>query len=239
MKTRLSRFRIGIIGGAGPMAGSLLFQEIVKTLQSLYGCLNDGDFPFFLHISYPFEDMLKASLKKESKIKEQLNECFHLLQNNDIQLGVIACNTLHAFLGSEKPRTFRLVHMIEALGNVFKPDTVPLVLCSKTSADIELHRFYFPCLYPEPSFQTFLEQLINRILGGQYSVNDSITLSALLNQFFQSHSILSKSVVLGCTEFSVLNNTFPLKGHGLDPSINIIDSNQVAARTLCEIIKKE
>ena len=50
---------IGIIGGAGPLAGATLLQRVLTFSQSLYGCYRNSDFPKVLCL----EAMLKSELK--------------------------------------------------------------------------------------------------------------------------------------------------------------------------------
>ncbi len=92
--------RIGIIGGAGPWVGGLLFQKIVQVLQEKYGCREDQDFPYMMLLSYPFADMLKKpdDAAQCEIVRNQLKDCFQTLVDNKIDYAVIACNTLHRVL---------------------------------------------------------------------------------------------------------------------------------------------
>ncbi len=45
---------IGIVGGAGPLAGAALLERIFSLSGSLYGCYKDADFPKVLLLSFPF-----------------------------------------------------------------------------------------------------------------------------------------------------------------------------------------
>ncbi len=49
---------IGIIGGAGPLAGALLLERILILSGSEYGCYKDADFPEVILLSFPFSEML-------------------------------------------------------------------------------------------------------------------------------------------------------------------------------------
>lgn len=234
--SKQSPLRIGIIGGAGPMAGALMFQEIISILQNKYQCQRDADFPIILHLSYPFEDMLTEENRNSESISSQLGLCLAQLKQNGVEAAIIACNTLHIFLKPEMVPGFTLVHIIEVLQTVVG-NTSPLVLCSTTSAKLQLHRGFFPCHYPVPQFQNELERLINKVLAGTYSAIDSKQLAEKLNRLLINGCLPSKIVVLGCTEFSVLNDRFPLHDYGLEQVIAVVDANKVAAEKICTIIQ--
>jgi len=193
--------RIGIIGGAGPMAGALLFEKIIEVSQ-WYGCKVDADFPFCSLINYPFAPMLTQGYD-ENVLSKQLEECFSILLGNGVTIAAIACNTLHAFLPSV-PNEIRLIHMIEETKSYLelKGWDNPLILCSSTSARNRLHARYFNCRYPEESLQQTVDHLIDRITEGCCFAEAS----ALLSNKCENEG----AIVLGCTELSLLHNRAPL-----------------------------
>lgn len=194
--------RIGIIGGAGPMAGALLFEKIIKVSQR-YGCKVDADFPFCFLMSYPFAPMLTDAFDKNVLV-EQLKLCFDCLVNNNVSIAAIACNTLHAFLPSS-PEGIKFVHMIEETESYLKVKgwNNPLILCSSTSAQTKLHARYFSCRYPDRALQKTVDILI-----------DEITEGCCLKEASESLSAMCKGegpMILGCTELSLLHDREPLK----------------------------
>ncbi len=235
--------KVGIVGGAGPMAGLLLCQKIIQLCQQKYQCQQDADFPYIMLLNYPFADMLnmeQAGVKREI-IQEQLNECFKTFSMRGIQLGAIACNTLHAFLNFQPP--LKVVHIIEQTAAVLKQKKVKrsLVLCSQTSAQSQLHASYFNCCYPTNGFQQEVDVLIDCILAGQETKEDVYRLTASLQDFYASLNDSENpfGIVLGCTELSVLNDKWPLALHGLKSQFTVVDSTQSLAEGLCESIFEE
>lgn len=235
--------RLGIVGGAGPMAGALLFQKIVQIAQSQYGCQTDADFPWTMLLSYPFADMLKNPLceKQHQLVKEQLTACFSTFAQNGITLAAIACNTLHTFLDPSITQGIPLVHMIAETGSLLKQRSIShtFVLCSTTSARCQLHKAYFDCRYPDDAYQDEIQGLINTLLAGQQRREDAQKLSEQLNA--RLSLCLNKEeetvgLVLGCTEFSVFNEQFPMRLNGLDERILVFDPNQIVAEKLCALI---
>lgn len=210
--------KIGIVGGAGPSAGSLLFNKIIEFSQSKYGCKLDCEFPHMLLLNFPFSDMLSKE-KCDAKIESELLECLSLLAANNVDIVAIACNTLHAFL-PPSPHEFQFVHMIEETKKAIEGQISPLVLCTTTSSQKKLHRGYFPCEYPDPLLQKILDRMIADITLG----SDLNTISVELSQLLPDHPIL-----FGCTEFSYLNEKAPIKAK------KIYDPNAIVAEKISDL----
>ncbi|MFZ4773108.1 MAG: aspartate/glutamate racemase family protein [Chlamydiia bacterium] len=214
------RPKIGIIGGAGPIAGALLFEKIIESCQRKYGCTHDADFPYCLLLNYPFSDVLGSKIE-QPLIESQLHECFSTFSRNEITIVAIACNTLHAFLPSI-PENIQLVHLIEETGRFLALNgwKNPLVLCTSTSAKTELHARYFPSRYLEPKEQAMIDLLVDQITIGK----DLEQARDLINQLQ-----IEGPLILGCTELSLLNDRYPLR------FTNLIDPNQIVAKKICEL----
>lgn len=65
---------IGIVGGAGPLAGVFLLERILYLSGKRYGCHKDADFPKVFLISFPFSEMLCTDIDS-AKLKKELGEC--------------------------------------------------------------------------------------------------------------------------------------------------------------------
>ncbi len=194
--------RIGVIGGAGPMAGALLFEKIIHVSQK-NGCKIDADFPYCILMNYPFSPMLTQGYDK-NKLENELKECFDQMVKNNVSVAAIACNTLHAFITSI-PESIQLVHMIEETKNYVHLQgwESPLILCSSTSAQVKLHARYFNCRYPNTSLQKTVDILIDKITEGCDLKEASELLSAACRE--------EGPIVLGCTELTLLHDREPLQ----------------------------
>ena len=95
--------KIGLVGGAGPMAGALLFSKIIQNYQSKKNAWQDEDFPEIILLSYPFSQMLSGaeSAGNASRLQTELRICLAQLRDWGCDRIVIACNTLHAFAPSD------------------------------------------------------------------------------------------------------------------------------------------
>jgi aspartate racemase len=232
--------KIGIIGGAGPMAGLLLCQNIIQLCQKVYRCQEDSDFPYFMLLNYPFADMLKTErVSIRQTIQDQLSQCFNTFVSQGIQIGAIACNTLHAFLDVKMP--LQIVHIIKEIERALKSKEIrqSLVLCSRTSAQNQLHQSFFDCQYPNYEFQVKVDALIDSILKGEEKIEDLTQLIDDIHSFCSWNFHRNDepiAIVLGCTELSVLNVKYPLSVLGLDSRFVVIDSTHVLAEGLCQLI---
>lgn len=216
-----SRPRIGIIGGAGPMAGALLFEKIIRICQQKYRCTRDADFPYLVLMNYPFADML-TSKKNRSVIESQLEECYNFFLNNRVSVAAIACNTLHAFLPPQ-PKHLQIVHMIEETKNFIRQNKWenPLILCSSTSSETRLHAQFFSCRYPKPYLQKEIDVLIDKITAG-HCIQEAAN---LLNSMCED-----SPTILGCTELTLLHERAPLNIK------NICNPDSIVAEKICKLI---
>ena len=181
--------RFGIISGAGPMAGALLYTHII-TLCQKRGAWQDCDFPDILLRNVPFSPMLGGQIH-QPRVKEQLYRALEGFHGYADAI-YIACQTLHGFLNPEDIERFKVISLLDILRSLTKDETRPVfILASRTSCAMNLHPPFLPsnASYVE---QERSQQAIDMILKGHpCSMNWAETLAH------------QSPVVLGCTEFSV------------------------------------
>ncbi len=211
---------IGIIGGAGPLAGAFLLERVLSLSNKKYGCYRDSDYPKIFLISFPFSEML-SPIFNTTKIRDELSECLKLLRRNGSSVLTIACNTLHAFL-DEKDDLDDLVHLPRELAKEIYPFEKPLVCCTSTSTQFGLHKQFFPCTYPDIKTQVQVDEIIDQILQGK----DKSSVLERLEKLLQTQP--EKTIVLGCTELSLFTASLSL------PNKIIIDPLEVVANRILE-----
>ncbi len=216
MKTKT----IGIIGGAGPLAGALLLERVLSLSGKIYGCYRDADFPKVFLISFPFSEMLSPSIDV-TKLRKELNDCLTHLRKNGASVLAIACNTLHAFL-DEKDELSDLVHLPRTLAAEISLSDKPLVFCTSTSAKFGLHKQFFPCAYPDSQTQGQIDRVIDQILKGA----DQQIILEKLEKLLQAQ--VANTVILGCTELSLFSAHLSL------PNKLIIDPLEIVAHKILE-----
>lgn len=211
---------IGIIGGAGPLAGAFLLERILFLSGKKYGCYRDSDFPKVFLISFPFSEMLCPNMDV-AKLRKELSQCLEQLRKNGASVLAIACNTLHAFL-DEKEAQSDLVHLPRTLAEEVSLINEPLVFCTSTSIRFGLHKQFFPCAYPDVETQQEVDGIIDQILKG---VDRSVILGKI-EKLLQKQP--ASTIILGCTELSLFSSQLSV------PNKLIIDPLEVMANKILE-----
>lgn len=210
---------IGILGGAGPLAGAALLDRVLRLSQVMYGCIKDADFPKVILISFPFSEMLSGNIDVE-KVREELKGSLCELRQNGASVLGIACNTLHAFL-DEDDQQDDLIHLLQEVAEKVDRE-IPLVLCTSTSVRFSLHKRFFTCNYLDPQRQRQLDEVIQWILEGREETAVLQRLIEIIN------GVQATTIVLGCTEISLFKNPLALLGK------RVIDPLDVLAETILE-----
>lgn len=211
---------IGIIGGAGPLAGAFLLERVLSLSNKTYGCYRDSDFPKVFLISFPFSEMLSVTTNT-ARLRNELSGCLDQLRTNGASVLAIACNTLHAFL-DEKDELDDLVHLPRVVASKIPLNEKPLVLCTSTSVTLGLHKRFFSCTYPDSKTQVEVDLIIDEILQG---VDKEIVIKKL-EKLIRVQT--ENTVILGCTELSLFQANLSLSNK------LIIDPLEVAANKLLE-----
>lgn len=211
---------IGIIGGAGPLAGAFLLERVLSLSSKIYGCYRDSDFPKIFLISFPFSEMLSPIINP-AKLRNELSECLNQLRKNGASVLAIACNTLHAFL-DEKDELNDLIHLPRVLAKEIPLTEKPLVFCTSTSAQFGLHKQFFSCTYPDSQTQRQVDSIIDQILQG---IDRKVILERL-EKLLQAQ--VESTVVLGCTELSLFTTDLS------STNKRIIDPLEVVANKILE-----
>jgi len=211
---------IGIVGGAGPLAGASLLERVLILSSRRYGCYRDADYPQVLLNSFPFSDML-TSEKDNMLLKAELSLSLNQLRAQGAEVLAIACNTLHNFLDADQDRG-DLINLPCMLGQQLRLEEIPLVLCTTTSRENNVHKKFFECTYPEYSVQVKVDEIIDRILQGAESRPIATDLLALIEQRTAS------TVILGCTELSLFAKELAVS------SKKVIDPLDILAQKILE-----
>lgn len=202
---------VGIIGGAGPMAGFLQAKKLTAYCQKERGCWQDADFPKIHVLSYPFTNMLTPG--QEQTVAQELSEALTILKNQGADFRTIACNTLHSFLDPhDLDDTFvSLIDVTRAHVQNSGYENV-LVLCTSTSARHAIHTIGATTV-PKGEDQIYIDKLIEKVLKGHHREEDSRALA----QFIDAHPDID-AALLGCSELSVLFDDYPSElPHIIDP----------------------
>lgn len=214
---------IGVVGGAGPLAGVMLVQYLFQQAQQQYACQKDSDFPKVILLSYPFSDMLSPA-RNERQISDELQDCINALKTAGAEVICIACNTLHAYLVNQTG----IVNLIQIIqSEIQRLNIMELtVLCTSTAKQHGVHRQYFNCRYLDDTDQLKTDRIIDRILANSYDNAAINELNSLIDRYSNS------AMVLGCTELSQVVSKLQVEGK------IIIDPLLLAAKKIISIAFK-
>jgi aspartate/glutamate racemase len=179
----------GIISGAGPMAGLLLYRRIIELLQA-QGAWQDSDFPAIFLMNVSFSDMF--SQKNHHVVRFELIQALETLRQQACYI-YIACQTLHAFLSFDEMRQYGIVSLIDLIRADIRHSHKSIrVVASKTSRALNLHDKIHESAAVQYLNPVVSDKAIDIILRGLKP-----DLTWLIQETFEH------TVVLGCTEFSV------------------------------------
>lgn len=84
--------KLGIIGGAGPLASALFYETLVHECYRLQYPL-----PEMLLLNYPFNRELTPEEKRENgaTLHMELLHCLNTLETVGATVAILVCNTLH------------------------------------------------------------------------------------------------------------------------------------------------
>ncbi|MGV3739901.1 MAG: aspartate/glutamate racemase family protein [Gammaproteobacteria bacterium] len=191
----------GIISGAGPMAGALLYQQAIALLQA-QGAWQDSDFPKIFLLNIPFVNMLETPAN-DTMVREQLLDSLEQLYEK-VDCIYIACQTLHGFLTRDEIIYYRVISLLDLIKAEVSNSNKPiLVVASRTARRFNLHNHIHDSeiKYLNPQASDYAIQVILKGLKP--------CLNWLIEKTFEN------TVVLGCTEFSVVCND--LRFQWVDP----------------------
>ena len=210
-QTWIRSLSIGIVSGAGPRAGVLLYQKVVEKCQQVYECQEDQDFPKIWILNYPFSPMVQVneSSQNNERLTGQIEDALSQLSERGVNRIGIACNTIHNFLPANGESMERLIQIPNLIKRSLKDlnSSSVLILGTETTIHLGMYRTLKQrTFYPNQIEQTSVSAIIDRILKGNILKEDSEYLENIISKY--SYHI--DSVILGCTELSVLADQFPI-----------------------------
>lgn len=229
--------KIGIIGGAGPMASCQLYREVITEFQR-YGCKNDRDFPEIIIISFPFSGMLNAQEYKSNQciLINELQYCFDWLYKQNVDIAVIACNTLHALLSQitiRVPTFVSLPNLVIGHAIIMKVQKL-LILGTEITNQMKLYTSELvECISPNETDQMVINTIINNILAGNINKEDAKKIVFLINQYKKSAAI--DGVVLACTELPLLYQQYKDAIFNHLEQVTIFDSIAITAQSIVKV----
>lgn len=219
--------KLGIIGGAGPLASSLFYETLVHESYHLGYSL-----PEMILINYPFTRglTLQEREKNEAYIRNELVHCLNILKLTDAEIGVVVCNTLHSYIFSipqDGVMFFSLPQLVLREVGTLRNKRL-LLLGTQNTCKSPLYRASgLTLVLPSEQEQSLVDRVIDRVLEGKILERDSHALTELVKKFSEKID----GVILGCTDLPVLHHHYPL--HSDKP---IYDSVKIPAKSILGLL---
>lgn len=215
--------KLGIIGGAGPLASALLYEALIHESY-----LRGIAVPEIVLINFPFTRGLSLEEGRINQVSltDELDYCVKFLIKNEVEIGLLACNTLHLTLMNLPLGSIQFYHLPELVlkAALDKKHHRLLILGTENTCRSHLYKKEgIQTVYPSLEFQKLLDEVIDRVLGGKVLREDA----DLITQVIQHSSNEFDGVVLGCTDFPVLHHRFPIQSDK-----PIYDSIKLSAKTI-------
>lgn len=219
--------KLGIIGGAGPLASALFYETLVCEAYRLKRPL-----PEILLLNYPFRRGLTPAEKRENglAVREELLHCMRALEEGGATVGLLVCNTLHLELARLPERGISFLQIpnlvVEQIGA--QRGKRLLLLATQNTCSSSLYRGEGREIFcPSTKEQKLVDAAIDRILEGDIRESDSRAIEELIRTFPEEID----GVILGCTDLPVLHHHFPLRS-----AQPIYDSVKIPAKTILRFL---
>ena len=215
--------KLGIIGGAGPLASALFYETLVRESYRL-----GTSCPEILLLNYPFTRGLTPEETRDHQaiVRSELRYCLEALEEGGAELGLLVCNTLHLELAQAKVERIRFLPIptlvldeIAAKGG----KKILLLATQNTCLSSLYERKGIEIVLPSRQEQKKVDRAIDRVLEGKFFPEDAAAISALIASFEGEID----GAILGCTDLPVLDHHCPLQA-----SVPIYDSVKIPAKTI-------
>ncbi|MGO1369369.1 aspartate/glutamate racemase family protein [Senegalia sp. (in: firmicutes)] len=221
---------IGIIGGMGPLATVYLFKKIVE----LTDAEQDDEHPRIVIDNNTSIPKRPNYLQGEGENPlPYLIETAKRLESIGADFLIMPCNTAHYFFeGIQKKLKIPLINMVEETAEYFisnnpKGNKVGLLATEATCEFRIYHDIFKKCglevITPTSNQQEFITDIINeKIKKGDNIIDLKKFNNIILDLNFRG----AESVIIGCTELSVVNDLYNIEGDIID-AMKILSENAI------------
>lgn len=209
MKKCINR-KIGVIGGVGPQATSVLYSEIMKFAQKKYKAKDNDDYPYVVFESVPIPDFISD--------KEQIDEALEMLKVTVENLEkakcsrlCIASNTVHLLLKDlQKDTDVEFLSMLELVAEKVcnlgfrKVGLVgsSVILGSGLYSKV-LAKYNIDLILPKKEDRVIIDKIIRYVLSGEDNGRERKAYINILNHLIKEGA---EGIILGCTELPLAIN---------------------------------
>lgn len=197
--------KLGIIGGAGPLASALFYETLVHECYRLQCPL-----PEIVLLNYPFQRGLTPEEKQKNgvMVRNELSYCIEALEASGAAVAVLVCNTLHLELRKLNRGVLQFFPIPDLVLGGVKEGSKLLLLGTQNTCNSSLYQGAgFTIFHPSSEGQKMINRVIDHILEGKILKEDA----DLLERVIEDSPEEIDGVILGCTDLPVLHHHFPIQ----------------------------
>ncbi len=224
---------LGVLGGMGPLATALFFNEVVRSTEADY---DQEHIPILLDNNCMIPDRSAYLLGQGTSPLTMLLESASRLEAWGADFLAMPCNTAHVFYDDIKKNVnIPFVNMIEETVSYMNETSLPAQngnertigllategLCKSGLYDKVAKRYGIEVLKPNSDHQKIVSELIKNIKKGKTDFDFGPIESVIESLLARGASV----AVLGCTELSVV-------GDNLNSNLKFIDPMKILARSV-------
>lgn len=202
---------IGILGGMGPSASAILYQEIIHVAQTKYHAEQDCDYPPMIIYNLPLVGFDETGFVDPLMVRDQLIEGVKKLEQAGSNFIIIACNTVHYFFPAMQQAVG--IPIMSIVGETVKTVTFLHYACVGVLGSASTTRLLvyqqalenggINVIVPSATEQEIINQVILRVMGGKQSFNDVKLSTDIITHM---HDQGAEALILGCTELPLAIN---------------------------------
>lgn len=230
---------IGILGGMGAAATTVLFSRLVSLSQQQYGAKEDQDFPKVIVMNLPlaYIDSGGHSEGNDERWLDEIERALQTLEKAGAELIAINCNTIHAhWQRLQASVSVPLINLIQEVTDVAVSMSSQSIgiLASEETVDTKLYEnalrtHGIRVVAPTPIEQQMITDTIAAVMAGRVRKTHHESVGRIVTRMRQAGA---DTVIFGCTELGALYAS-------LVNSHPIIDSVEVVAERLLTLARKE
>ena len=192
------RYKLGILGGMGPLATAKLYEMIIDKTQA--SC-DQEHLEMVILNNCTIPDRTDAIINGGVDPVEKLNEGIATLEKIGCEYFVIPCNTAHHFKDRLIMKNIKMIDMIEEALNTIKEinkNAKVCVLCTDGTKQSKVYERDNSVNINYPSIETQ-----KKVMEVIYQTKAGINKQKLLTEIFETEKKNFDIFLLACTELSI------------------------------------
>lgn len=207
---------IGILGGMGPNASAVFYQQLINHCQNNYLAIQDNEFPPIIIQSLTLDGFDESGIVDFDLVKNQLICGVKKLEKSGADLIVMACNSVHYFYSDlQKSVNVPIINLIEIMTQKVESLEIEKVgiLSSESTAKLKMFEKEFAkkkikTIGVGPEDQIKLNHIIEAVMAGQHGLKEKRILKSIITK---QKKLGAQAIILGCTELPLVVNDDDIK----------------------------